>query len=189
MESGGRAPAPGDLALVQEFVNTNDLEAESDEVATPDLLHSWLVDHGLLRSDEPVADGEQRQALEMREALRALLLANNDGAPIDDAVEVLNRTASEVRLGVHFQPDGGAHLYPGTSGVGGALGRLLAIVFSAMADGTWPRLKACRKESCQWAFYDHSKNRSGTWCSMAVCGNRVKTQTYRKRKRESSREA
>ena len=48
-----------------------------------------------------------------------------------------------------------------------------------MADGTWRRLKACREDTCQWAFYDRSKNRSGTWCSMAVCGNRAKARAYR----------
>ncbi|MGH2778535.1 MAG: CGNR zinc finger domain-containing protein, partial [Actinomycetota bacterium] len=31
------------------------------------------------------------------------------------------------------------------------------------------------------AFYDHSKNRSGKWCTMRVCGNRAKTRAYRER--------
>jgi len=61
------------------------------------------------------------------------------------------------------------------------LGRLLAIVADAMADGTWPRLKACFRESCRWAFYDHARNRTGRWCSMAVCGNRTKAERYRAR--------
>jgi predicted RNA-binding Zn ribbon-like protein len=50
-----------------------------------------------------------------------------------------------------------------------------------MLDGTWERLKACR--NCRWSFYDYSPNRSGTWCSMQLCGNRRKTRAYRKRKR------
>jgi predicted RNA-binding Zn ribbon-like protein len=49
-----------------------------------------------------------------------------------------------------------------------------------MADGTWHRLKACRQ--CAWAYYDYSKNRSATWCSMAICGNRTKTRAYRRRR-------
>jgi predicted RNA-binding Zn ribbon-like protein len=183
MEPGSRAPAPGDLRLVQEFVNTNDLESGRDEVGSPDLLHAWLVDHGMLRGEERITAADQRRAVEVREAIRALLLANNDGAPVDDAVEVLNRSARETHLGVRFLQDGGAQLQAGVSGAGGAIGRLLAIVFASMADGTWPRLKACRKDTCQWAFYDHSKNRSGAWCSMAVCGNRVKTRVYRQRHR------
>ncbi|HEV2869799.1 MAG TPA: CGNR zinc finger domain-containing protein, partial [Actinomycetota bacterium] len=30
-------------------------------------------------------------------------------------------------------------------------------------------------------FYDHSTNRSGTWCTMSVCGNRRKARAYRRR--------
>jgi predicted RNA-binding Zn ribbon-like protein len=66
------------------------------------------------------------------------------------------------------------------TGVDGAFGRIVAIVFKAMLDGSWARLKACRQ--CGWAFYDTSKNRSGSWCSMQICGNRTKTRAYRRRK-------
>jgi predicted RNA-binding Zn ribbon-like protein len=66
--------------------------------------------------------------------------------------------------------------------VTGALGRLLAIVSGAIADGSWERLKACREHSCEWAFYDHTKNRSGAWCTMDVCGNRAKARAYRERR-------
>ena len=65
---------------------------------------------------------------------------------------------------------------------------MLAIVFRAMEDGTWARLKACREDTCQWAFYDRSKNRSATWCSMAVCGNRAKARTYRQRHRGEAKD-
>ena len=84
-----------------------------------------------------------------------------------------------VRLG----PTGTAQIVPNATGVNGAVGRILAVVFEAMADETWPRLKACRNDVCRWAFYDHSKNRSGHWCSMAVCGQREKNRrAYRRRK-------
>ena len=62
-----------------------------------------------------------------------------------------------------------------------------AIVQRAIVDGTWARLKACRWDTCQWAFYDTSKNRSGSWCSMAVCGNRAKAAAYRRRRRSEGR--
>jgi predicted RNA-binding Zn ribbon-like protein len=59
-------------------------------------------------------------------------------------------------------------------------------MFSAMMDGTWTRLKACRNTACRYVFYDYSKNRSGTWCTMAICGNRLKTRKYRQRRQLSS---
>jgi predicted RNA-binding Zn ribbon-like protein len=54
-----------------------------------------------------------------------------------------------------------------------------------MADGTWPRVKACPGPHCGWLFYDGSRNRSRQWCSMAICGNRVKSATFRERRRRS----
>jgi predicted RNA-binding Zn ribbon-like protein len=50
-----------------------------------------------------------------------------------------------------------------------------------MTLGTFERLKICRNDECQWAFYDHSRNRSGVWCTMAVCGNRMKGRAFRTR--------
>lgn len=61
-------------------------------------------------------------------------------------------------------------------------GRILAIVVLSAAESTWRRLKACRNEGCLWVFYDRSKNRSGSWCTMDVCGSRAKMRAYRQRR-------
>ena len=72
---------------------------------------------------------------------------------------------------------------PEGKGADAALGRLMAIVADAVADGSWERLKACPREECEWAFYDHSKNRSGRWCKMEDCGNLAKAKAFRERRR------
>ena len=72
-------------------------------------------------------------------------------------------------------------LAPSATGVDGLLGRVLAVAYGAMVDGSWSRLKACRNHGCRWAFYDYSRNRSASWCSMQLCGNRTKTRAYRRR--------
>ncbi len=64
-----------------------------------------------------------------------------------------------------------------------AVSAILAIVYESIRDGTWSRLKACRNSTCRWAFYDSSRNRAGSWCSMSACGNRAKTRAYRLRHR------
>jgi predicted RNA-binding Zn ribbon-like protein len=185
MELEEREPAPGDLRLIQEFVNTRDIEVGSDYLASPDLLAAWFERRGLLADKMPVTESDRQQVVRVREALRAALLANSGVAFDAHALDTLNRAARDAPLLVCVQPDGGAGLEVSASGVQGAIGRLLGIMFTAMTDGTWSRLKACRSDPCQWAFYDHSKNRSGTWCSMAVCGNRTKTRAYRQRARTS----
>ena len=176
-------PAPGELELVRGFVNTRDIEERREELSSPAELHEWLVSNGLLAPGETAGGADLRRALKLREALRAVLLSNN-GAPIDRAAaEALDATARHARLGARFRPDGGAALEPAAHGVDAALGRLLAIVYAAMLDGTWLRLKACRNADCHWIFYDATKNRSGAWCEMGLCGNRAKARSYRERHR------
>jgi predicted RNA-binding Zn ribbon-like protein len=63
------------------------------------------------------------------------------------------------------------------------LASLLGTVAEAVASGTWDRLKICRSPDCRWAYYDHSRNRSRAWCSMAACGNRAKARAFRTRGR------
>jgi predicted RNA-binding Zn ribbon-like protein len=179
IEPGDRAPAPGPLRLVQLFVNTNDLEGGPELLPDADALRAWLVDHDLL-GDEPVSDDDHARAIELREAIRELVSANA-GIPHDPAAaDVVNRIGVRVRPvleppNTRFEPTAG--------GVDGALGRIVAAIHAATAEGTWERLKACERDVCRWAFYDHSKNRSGHWCSMAVCGQREKNRrAYRRRR-------
>jgi predicted RNA-binding Zn ribbon-like protein len=184
MESASQHQAPGELELVRSFVNTNDIEDRVDGVATPRLLEEWLDGHGLPHG--AVSEGDLRRAVQLREALRALLLANN-GEPLDPgARDTINSIAESIRLVVRFDEQGRPELTSEGDGVDAALGSLLAIVFRSMAEGTWSRLKACGADDCKWAFYDHSKNRSGTWCSMSVCGNRAKARAYRSRRKTGS---
>jgi len=100
------------------------------------------------------------------------------------SVERLNRLAEGVRLAVCFDGEGKARLVPMLPGVDGALARILGIVYSSMVEGTWPRFKACRRDTCQWVFYDRSRNHSSSWCAMKVCGNREKAKTYRRKQKQ-----
>lgn len=176
------APAPGRLELTRVFVNTRDIDAGTDELVTQGDLARWLIDHELIPNAEAdVTAQDLTDVLDVREAIRALLLANNDGesAPMASTA-VLSRTARKARFSLVFDPSGSS-LRPEAPGAIGAVGTLLSIIADAMADGTWSRLKACRNDTCEWAFYDHARNHSRRWCDMAVCGNRMKARTYRAR--------
>jgi predicted RNA-binding Zn ribbon-like protein len=172
--------APGELELVRQFVNTNDIDEGIENFASPAQLGEWLADHGLEIPGKLTARDVER-AIALREALRALLLANA-GEPLEpEAIEQLNESAGRIRLLVHFDPEGSSTLDSEKGGIECALGEILAIVHRSMSEGSWSRLKACLADTCQWAFYDQSKNRSAHWCSMAVCGNRAKARAYRNR--------
>jgi predicted RNA-binding Zn ribbon-like protein len=156
--------APEPLREVQLFLNSVDLEHDND------WLPDWLDERGLA--------GELERARTLREALRALVLANNGAAVDQPALELVNGAAE--RLSLRVGPDAGLHVGGGRD----ALDGVVSIALGAMLDGTWPRLKACR--NCCWSFYDYSPNRSATWCSMQLCGNRTKTRAYRRRRRREA---
>ena len=159
--------APEPLRRVQLFVNSVDLTHDREWLA------DWLDKEGVR-----VTDGALRRARKVREAVRELLYANNRHAGERDPHPVLERAAVAAKLSLDFRTPG---LVARAPGVDGAIGRVLAVVYASMRDGTFSRLKACRNHDCRWAFYDYSKNRSASWCSMQLCGNRTKTRAYRRR--------
>jgi predicted RNA-binding Zn ribbon-like protein len=177
--------APGELELVREFVETLEIDGEtrSEELRTPELLQEWLKKRGLLAPATALGDEDLERALELREALRGILLAHN-GLPVGwEPFETFDRLAADAKLSVRVVGDGSARLEPAGSGLETAIARIAAIVYESGIEGTWPRLKACAADDCQAAFYDGSRNRSGTWCDMSSCGNRAKVRAYRQRTR------
>ena len=169
------------LELIRDFVNTADLEEGEDKLADAQGLQYWLVFHGLAELRHRASDEDAAEARAVREALRELLRAH---VGVDVDREVASRTldiaAQNAGLALRFF-DGAIRFVPAAEGATGGLGRLLATVGEAMADGSWQRLKACRSDSCRWAFIDNARNRSRQWCDMAVCGNRAKARSFRER--------
>ena len=161
------------------FVNTRDVDDGTDELNSAEQLQRWLVTQGLLERNAPVSAEDVTQAVRLREGLRAALLAHDghsDGP-------VAGFEAADVPLRLVIAPDGSVTLAPAGEGVTAALAQIVAGIPQAVADGSWERTKACPKDTCQWAFYDRSKNRSRRWCSMEVCGNQEKSRSFRERQR------
>ena len=174
-------PAPGRLEVLRRFLNTVAPEWKQEMLHSPQRLRVVLAELELVSPAASVSEDDLRRALELREALRALVLANN-GIPAAPGAEHVVEQAAAGGLGIRFV-DGVPRLVGSERGVAGALATLAGIVAEAAAAGTWPRLKACPAEACGWVFYDRSRNRSGRWCDSTVCGNRAKTRAYRRRRR------
>jgi predicted RNA-binding Zn ribbon-like protein len=179
------APIRGELELLERFLNTHENSDEPERFRSPAALEHWMKRHGM--APEASLDAEDlEEAIRFREAVRALLLANN-GAPLEArAVETLRAAADDGELRIEIAADGSASAEPACESVGVLYARLLAIVERAQAAGLWERFKACPADDCHWAFFDESKNRSRTWCSMEVCGNRAKTRAYRAKRKAAS---
>ncbi len=190
-QPGGRRPAPGELALVQAFINSHyDLELEhgADLFATPETLGAWLRRRGLLAAGESVGLGDARRAVAVREALRKVAQTNGeqDQGGLETALVALEEAGGGYEVEVRFGERGPRLVPAGRGSVDRAIAAVLAITARAMIDGSWERLKVCPGEDCGWAFYDTSRNQSSRWCSMAVCGGRSKARTHYHRHRGAS---
>jgi predicted RNA-binding Zn ribbon-like protein len=176
-----RETAGGVLGLVQAYVNTVDLEAGTDAFSNPNTLTAWLVARGLMSQGPPGTDADLKHAAAVREAIRGVIGANSGTAVYPVDIATLNGAAAASRLRARFGSDGKARLEPEAGGVEGALGRIVAAVYTAMGEEDWTRLKLCGSHTCRWAFYDRSRNHSSRWCRMASCGNRQKARRFRER--------
>jgi predicted RNA-binding Zn ribbon-like protein len=182
-QPSGGTPAPGRLGLVQAFVNAFwDLGAGgADEWPDAASYGRWLTARGF--GDTPPAAADRERAIALREALRGLARRHHDasdGAP--DAPELATLDALGTRATVRLRFDPAPRLEQVGAGSDAALALVLTIVAEAMADGSWGRMKACPGPHCGWLFYDGSRNRSRQWCSMQICGNRVKGREFRARR-------
>ncbi|MCC5481132.1 CGNR zinc finger domain-containing protein [Streptomyces barringtoniae] len=161
-----RSAAPGALALVESLVNTLDIETGADALDT---------EEG--RGRFGIAEDGLAEARELREALRAALLAHAGHRPHRE-VTPLGTLLSAAPLYVAVdERDGSASLAPAPDAP--LRSRVAAAVAEGLAGGTWMRLKACEADTCHWAYYDRSPAGRGRWCSMQVCGARAKMRRYR----------
>lgn len=186
-QPGGRRPAPEQLGLVQAYINTYwDLAGRGgDQLASAAGLADWLTKRGLLEPGTRLDQTQHQRALDLREGLHAMAFVNNGMAADPDVIEGLNRALRAPGLFVQLEPSERPDFQARHRDLESALACIATIVAVAQIDGRWPRLKACPGEHCGWAFYDHSRNQAGSWCSMSVCGSRAKAREYRKRMRRS----
>jgi predicted RNA-binding Zn ribbon-like protein len=173
---------------VQTFINTLDIEDSEDEIATPAHLRQWLVSQELIGSGQAVSEAGHRRMLEFREALRNLLEGHN-GVPIPPAaIETVQMNSNAANIAFVVGPDGTLRPAPRSTGIDGAMGKILCSIVEAERSGTWARLKACKAHDCRWAFYDYSKPGRSIWCSTAICGTRDKVRRFRAKAREAGHE-
>ncbi|MGH3356093.1 MAG: CGNR zinc finger domain-containing protein [Nocardioidaceae bacterium] len=181
--------ASPDAGLVQEFANTRDLrtfvprghpyrDGTRDDLGSPAAVHGWLTDRGLLPYDFEVSESDHARVLDLRARLRAAL----DRTRYVDHGEDASPFA--VPLQVELDARDGPRLTSADNGVNQAVGEICAAALRTALSGEWWRLRTCAADDCRWVFYDQSKPGRGRYCAPDTCGNRVKTRSYRRRRKD-----
>jgi len=180
-ESGHRPPAPDPVRLIQRFLNTLDIDRGSDVLDSRSSLEGWLKEVGLVAKVPASPEDGLARATELREAIRDLLVSRNRGRVTPVVASRFERASGSLSYRVTASTTGDFQLLPTSAGLSKALGAIVAVLIRSDADGSLDRLKVCANDDCQWVYWDGSRNRSGRWCTMALCGNRLKGRAFRQR--------
>lgn len=188
--------------LALDFLNTKlILENEPTELLpNTSALERWLVASGIAASpkDRAIArawrDSRQarafvRKLVAFRERLRAAVFRLEAGSPPGEGFLVelnallkehpqrtrIRTKSSYIVLGAFFDLQKPEDVWA----------PIAAAAAELLASAEPSRIRRCESKSCVIHFYDTSKKGSRRWCSMNICGNRLKVAAYQRRQRLS----
>ena len=190
MRESKKFKVPDELANLYEFANTLDLRhfthhrvqhQQGDELTSPRDLAAWMTERDLLQSGAKVTSEIFDAALALREGVRTYLACEPDTRRTSkDVAQALNSATRLFPLLAEASRDG-ITLRPAHSDASAGLAAIVAELQSGSASGTLDRLKMCDAEECRRVFFDRSKPGTRRWCVSTLCGNRIKTRSYRER--------
>ncbi|MFD7898199.1 CGNR zinc finger domain-containing protein [Streptomyces sp. NPDC059743] len=186
--------APEGLALVQDLINTRAIQQyapdllagrESAEEWLTGAAEEWARVRGLNAPDCSLSAPDPQALRDLRSAFEALIAAAGSDTPEDAPGS--DRTDHDIDhdVTVRLAPDsqGQVRMVPVGRGPQWLESALWSETLLAQRAGVWSRLKLCRNIGCRSAFYDTSRNNSGVWHDVRVCGNAANLRASRERRR------
>jgi|SRR3981081_1463507 predicted RNA-binding Zn ribbon-like protein len=186
---------PDELANLYDFANSLDVRhfthhgvqhVPGDELAGPRELGVWMSQRGLSWTNAKVTPAMFETALQLRASVRSYLQCD----PLErrknrDAARSLNTALRLFPLVVEAHNDRSMVLRAARGDALAGLSAVVAELYDGAVKGTLDRLKMCAAEECRRVFFDRSKPATRRWCMSTLCGNRMKTRTYRERHRSA----
>jgi predicted RNA-binding Zn ribbon-like protein len=186
---------PDELANLYDFANSLDVRhfthhgvqhVQSDTLTDPRELGAWMSQHGLLAEGARITPAMFDAALLLRKGIRAYLACDSvERRKNKDAMRSLNDALRAFPLVVGASNDREMALAPVRSDPLAGLSAIAAELYVGSLKGTLDRLKMCAAEECRRVFFDRSKPATRRWCMSTLCGNRMKTRSYRERHRDA----
>jgi predicted RNA-binding Zn ribbon-like protein len=170
-----------------------------ETLVTPEDLATWLVRAGVMETSGGAGTVTRKvlaQAVDLREAIDALLVGAIDGAaaaaaPTPAAAEAITLIDDWlVFAGVRPQlvcDPGGAPLLTERAAADSprrALGTIALDAATMLGTDQRSRIRICASETCSGRFFDRSPAGQRRWCSMRTCGNEAKARRHRQRQRQ-----
>ena len=160
---------PSDEALLLDLLNTTPVidGIVHDTLADSTVARAWMREHGIASTKEEAA-----ALLEARSALQKVVTG-------EVGAKTLKRFVDDVRLRPVAGGDGLDWRLDVDGGATGAARAVLA--WDALRITSPGRLRPCANSECRLFLIDRSKPNTARWCSMAICGNRMKARRHYRR--------
>jgi hypothetical protein len=175
-------PAPGGVALVQDFLNTKAIGGHPDLLADPKVAQAWVTtavqawstSRGDVVRPLALSPADVTKLRALRATIAGLITADVSGSP----------GIGSIPASFGLSDRGDVRLEPAGSGWRWLASALWGEILLSQQTGTWRRLKQCHNPDCRSTFYDRSKNNSGVWHNVKVCGNAANLRASRARRRQ-----
>src|ERR1700677_5054012 len=184
---------PDELAHLYDFANSLDVRhfthhgvqhVQGDELAGPRELAVWMSQRGLSSTGTKITPAMFDSALQLRASVRGYLECDPAERRKDNAaVRSLTNTMKLFPLVAEAGDDRSMVLRGARGDALAGLSAVVAEMYDGSIKGTLDRLKMCAAEECRRVFFDRSRPSTRRWCMSTLCGNRIKTRTYRERHR------
>lgn len=145
-----------------------------DQLADPEEARSWQQAHGGSGSGD-----ELRSLVQARDALQDVVRGSR---PATSLAPLLKDVTSRP----HLTPQGVSWVLDAPVERRMAVETVMA--WSAVQQTMPGRLRPCANPECRRFLIDRSKTNKARWCSMAVCGNRMKARRHYQRTRDATAE-
>ena len=145
-----------------------------DQLADPEAAEAWQRAHG----GSGTAD-EHRHLLQARDALQEVVRGSRPATSLAPVLEGVTSRPQVSSDGVSWELDARKERRMAVQAV---------MTWSALQKAMPGRLRPCANPECRRFLLDRSKTNKARWCSMAVCGNRMKARRHYQRTRNGAAE-
>jgi predicted RNA-binding Zn ribbon-like protein len=142
-----------------------------DDLADPRAARAWMRERGVAPTDDELA-----ALLDARSILQQVI--RGDARP-----SALRRFVEAAALRPQIDGDGLNWRLVVDDAPKGAARAVLA--WDGLRISSPGRLRPCANDECRLFLIDRSKPNTARWCSMAICGNRMKARRHYRRARSN----